>query len=113
MWAAGCVVAETMAGPPSYPKLFDSGPLGSDLALLQSIFRTLGTPMTDGEGGTEWPEARGFPDWGKMSFHVYEARAWEEVLPMAGQEARDLVGQLVRYESGERLTAGEDLKMSD
>lgn len=42
MWAAGCVVAEVVAslkGP-----LFDSGPLGSELALIRSIFSALGTP---------------------------------------------------------------------
>ncbi|KAL9027359.1 MAG: hypothetical protein Q9196_004103 [Gyalolechia fulgens] len=49
LWAAGCVVAEVVAGKP-HPSLFDSGPLGSDLALIQSVFRTLGTP-TDGS----WP----------------------------------------------------------
>ncbi|KAL8673136.1 MAG: hypothetical protein Q9168_002433 [Polycauliona sp. 1 TL-2023] len=49
LWAAGCVVAEIVAGMP-YPTLFDSGPLGSDLALIQSHFKTLGTP----NDGT-WP----------------------------------------------------------
>ena len=42
IWAAGCVVAEavgSLQGP-----LFDSGPLGSELALIRSIFTTLGTP---------------------------------------------------------------------
>ncbi|KAL8629619.1 hypothetical protein Q9189_004687 [Teloschistes chrysophthalmus] len=111
MWAAGCVVAETLTIPPTatplttphpYPTLFDPGPLGSDLALINSIFKTLGTPWEGegaGNGGTEWPEAKTFPDWGKMSFHIYEKRAWEEVLPTAGSEARDLVGKLVRLPS--------------
>ncbi|KAL8814558.1 MAG: hypothetical protein Q9223_006225, partial [Gallowayella weberi] len=46
LWAAGCVVAEMVAGKP-HPSLFDSGPLGSDLALIQSIFKTLGTPTNE------------------------------------------------------------------
>ena len=45
MWAAGCVVAETVTSPRRV--LFDSGALGSDLALVQSIFRSLGTPNLD------------------------------------------------------------------
>lgn len=49
LWAAGCVVAEVVAGEP-HKSLFDSGELGSDLSLLASIFKTLGTP--DGE---VWP----------------------------------------------------------
>lgn len=42
MWAVGCVVAEAVTSKDS--SLFDSGPLGSELALIQSIFKTLGTP---------------------------------------------------------------------
>ena len=41
LWAAGCVVAEAIQGGKS---LFDAGDLGSDLALIRSIFTTLGTP---------------------------------------------------------------------
>lgn len=48
MWAAGCVVAEAVTSKNS--SLFDSGPLGSELALIQSIFKTLGTPTS-----SVWP----------------------------------------------------------
>ena len=48
LWAAGCVVAETMNG--RHRQLFDSGELGSELALIKSIFSTLGTP-----NGETWP----------------------------------------------------------
>ncbi|KAL9005697.1 MAG: hypothetical protein Q9188_001556 [Gyalolechia gomerana] len=55
LWAAGCVVAEVVAEKP-HPSLFDSGPLGSDLALIQSVFKTLGTPTDE-----SWP----------VSFDIY------------------------------------------
>ena len=48
LWAAGCVVAEAVSV--GHKQLFDSGPLGSDLSLIQSIFTTLGTPDQD-----TWP----------------------------------------------------------
>lgn len=48
LWAAGCVVAEAVAV--GHQQLFDSGPLGSDLSLIQSIFKTLGTPDAE-----SWP----------------------------------------------------------
>ena len=48
LWAAGCVVAEVVSGDGK--TLFDSGPLGSELALIQSIFKTLGTPNLE-----TWP----------------------------------------------------------
>lgn len=42
LWAAGCVVAEAVDA--LHSQLFDAGPVGSDLSLIQSIFVTLGTP---------------------------------------------------------------------
>lgn len=52
LWAAGCVVAEAISV--GHKQLFDSGPLGSDLSLIQSIFTTLGTPDQD-----IWPVRHG------------------------------------------------------
>ncbi len=48
LWAAGCVVAESIRL--DNKTLFSSGELGSELALIQSIFSTLGTPNID-----TWP----------------------------------------------------------
>lgn len=48
LWAAGCVLAE--ASSLSTKTLFDSGELGSELSLIQSIFKSLGTPTLD-----NWP----------------------------------------------------------
>jgi cyclin-dependent kinase len=98
MWAAGCVAAQVacLGGQ----TLFDAGDLGSELALIKSIFETLGTPDL-----TTWHEAVTLPDWGKMSFVKYEGKRWEDILPGAEQDAVDLVRQLIRYESGERLSA--------
>jgi cyclin-dependent kinase len=45
LWAAGCTVAEIL--DPDHATLFDSGELGSDLALIQSVFKKLGTPNLD------------------------------------------------------------------
>lgn len=42
MWAAGCVAAQVVTS--SSEPLFDSGDMGSDLTLIQSIFKKLGTP---------------------------------------------------------------------
>lgn len=42
LWAAGCTVAEMVR--PIHRSIFDAGDLGSELALIKSIFSTLGTP---------------------------------------------------------------------
>ncbi len=98
LWAAGCVVAECL----TTKTLFDAGALGSELALIQSIFKTLGTPNEE-----IWPEAKGFSDWGKMQFVEFPGKTWEEIIPDADEVARDFVAKLVRYQSSERLTATE------
>ncbi|KAJ5658710.1 uncharacterized protein N7484_002359 [Penicillium longicatenatum] len=105
LWAAGCVVAEcTVVG---HRSLFDSGPLGSDLSLIHSIFQTLGTPDEN-----SWPGVHVLPDWGKVEFHPFAAQSWDEILPGASSKGRDLVRQLVCYESSQRLSADEALQHS-
>ncbi|KAJ5618875.1 hypothetical protein N7510_002859 [Penicillium lagena] len=102
LWAAGCVVAEAIVV--GHPALFDSGPVGSDLSLIFSIFKTLGTPDEQ-----RWPEIGVLPDWGKVEFHPLPAQPWENVLKGASSKGRDLVRSLLCYESRERLSAAEAL----
>ncbi|EME81035.1 serine/threonine protein kinase, CMGC family [Pseudocercospora fijiensis CIRAD86] len=100
MWAAGCVAAQVVCL--NRETLFDAGDLGSELALIKSMFQKLGTPDL-----TTWPEAERMPDWGKMNFTKYPAKTWEDILPDAEAEARNLVRHMVQYESAWRLTANE------
>ncbi|KAJ5284353.1 hypothetical protein N7505_002333 [Penicillium chrysogenum] len=102
IWAAGCVVAEAIAV--GHHQLFDSGPVGSDLSLIFSIFKILGTPDEQ-----RWPEVHVLPDWGKVEFHSFPTQAWEDILPGASSNGRDLVSHLLCYESSERLSATEAL----
>ncbi|CZT25730.1 related to protein kinase PCTAIRE and related kinases [Ramularia collo-cygni] len=103
MWAAGCVAAQVICL--NGKTLFDAGDLGSELALIKSIFETLGTPD---EG--VWPEAKDMPDWGKMHFVKYPGMAWEEILPGAEEYGVELVRNLVRFESGRRFAAVEAME---
>lgn len=100
MWASGCVVAQVVCL--GGRTLFDAGDLGSELALIKSIFETMGTPNLD-----VWPEAKDLPDWGKMNFAQYPGKSWEDILPGAEEDAVDLVRKLIVYESGRRLNANE------
>ncbi|XHG07057.1 hypothetical protein AWENTII_010222 [Aspergillus wentii] len=102
LWAAGCVVAEAVAV--GHKQLFDSGPLGSDLSLIQSIFHALGTPDEH-----MWPETKKLPDWGKVEFYKFPAKPWDEILKGASSKGRDLVSKLVCYESSQRMSAAEAL----
>jgi cyclin-dependent kinase len=147
LWAAGCVVAEIVHAITLSPTrgverqrgdwtLFNAGALGSELALVKSIFETLGTPNEK-----TWPvsfapshffpsaistypfpnltllptltpllrkkEIISLPDWNKMTFVDFPGRTWTEILPHASPEMRDLVGGLVKYQSTERMCAAD------
>jgi hypothetical protein len=40
-----------------------------------------------------------------VQFHEYPPQEWSALLPALSEAERDLVGSLVRYESGTRLSA--------
>ena len=52
-------------------------------------------------------ETQRLPDWGKVEFYKYPAKGWDDILKGASTKARDLVSQLVCYESNQRLSAEE------
>ncbi len=103
MWAAGCVVAEMLKV--GHRAIFDAGELGSELALIKSIFTTLGTPTDE-----TWPSAKACPDWGKMRFKQFPTKPWHEILSGASAVAVDFVSKTVCYEKTARLTAEDALK---
>lgn len=120
MWAAGCTVAEVLH--PTHETLFSSGELGSDLALIQSMFKKLGTPTLEvwpvslhtylqeaSKADTEQAAAH-LPDWGKVQFHEYPAQEWSDLLPNLSEVEQDLISDLVKYESGARMTASKALE---
>lgn len=102
MWAAGCVIAEVVKT--GHVPLFDAGSLGSELALIKSIFTTLGTPNDE-----TWPSASTYPDWGKMKFQDFPAKTWKDILPGASEQGIDFVSKTVCYEPTQRLTATQAL----
>lgn len=55
LWAAGCVAAQVLCL--GARTLFDAGDLGSELALIRSVFQTLGTPNLE-----TWPVSHLNPD---------------------------------------------------
>lgn len=95
MWAAGAMLAESARSPPS--SLFTSPPAhedGSQLGLILSIFKTIGTPTTQ-----TWPEAVGFKTPPFEMYRVFEPRPWEDILPEVNPQIRALVASLIKYDS--------------
>lgn len=56
---------------------------------------------------TRAQEVQLLPDWGKVEFHAFSPQSWDEILPGASSNGRDLARQLLCYESKERLSAEE------
>ena len=98
MWSAGCTFAEAVKADTK--PLFESGEVGTELALIQSIFMNLGTPDEH-----VWPSAPSCPDWGKMQWKQFPGRSLAELLPSATSAATDLVSKLVCFEQTQRHTA--------
>ncbi|KAG5939160.1 hypothetical protein E4U53_007866 [Claviceps sorghi] len=101
MWATGVMLAEALTRPPRPP--FESRPAhedGSQLGLILSIIKTLGTPTEE-----TWPEAKAFKVSPFELWTVFPQRDWEDILPHVHAPFRDLVAQLLRFESGHRMTA--------
>ncbi|KAH7313013.1 kinase-like domain-containing protein [Rhexocercosporidium sp. MPI-PUGE-AT-0058] len=105
MWAAGTMLVECLRKPPK--TLFESRETsedGNQLGLILSIFKTIGTPTEE-----TWPEAKEFSTPPFKWYQEFPAKTWEELLPDASEDARDLVKSLVCFESGNRMTAAEAL----
>ncbi|KAL9468386.1 hypothetical protein ACSS6W_010080 [Trichoderma asperelloides] len=102
MWALGAMLAEAIRSPPA--PLFDSRPVhedGSQLGLILSIFKTLGTPTPE-----TWPEAKEFRVTPFELWTVFPPREWDVILPHVDAGFRDAVARLVRFD-GSRASAEE------
>ena len=42
-----------------------------------------------------------------MTFVTFPGKSWDEILPHAHAEEQDMVSQLIRYQSTDRLSAAE------
>ena len=98
MWSAGCVVAELVRK--EHYQLFDAGDLGSELALIKSMFTILGTPNED-----VWPSANSYQDWRKVKFQQFPAKEWKDILPGTDKDTMHFVQSLVCFEPTRRLSA--------
>lgn len=113
MWGLGVMLAEAARHPEVVPGkkplpllLFESRPAhedGSQLGLILSIFKTLGTPTPE-----MWPEALEFKVTPFEMWTVFPPRSWEEILPDVEPVWRELVAALVKYD-GTRASAAEAL----
>lgn len=105
MWSFGIMVSEAITCP--LKPIIESRPAhedGSQLGLILSIFKTLGTPTKE-----TWPEAADFRVSPFEMWKVFPQRHWTTIMPGADRQWRDLVAGCLRY-GRERLTASRALE---
>jgi len=85
LWASGCVLGELLSadGQPLFPG-------GSDIDQLCRIFAFMGTPSQ-----TNWPEAWGLPDFGKIEFAPCDAKPFD-FEAVRSEQPVELLHQLLR-----------------
>lgn len=101
LWSLGVLLSELASTSPTPRAIFTSPPThedGSQLGLILSIFRTLGTPTPE-----TWPEAASFRTTPFGMWRVFERQ--DDAFAGVRGEFRGLVEGMLRYESRERMTA--------
>ncbi|UNI13363.1 Cyclin-dependent kinase [Purpureocillium takamizusanense] len=104
MWSLGVALAEAATGAPP----FESRPAsedGSQLGLILSIFKTLGTPTVQ-----TWPEAQSFKVSPFELWTVFPQRPWSDILPNLDHEIGAVVADLLRFDK-KRVTAVQCLAL--
>lgn len=100
MWGLGVMLSEAIRDPPA--PIFESRAAhedGSQLGLILSIFKTLGTPTPE-----TWPQAKEFKVSPFELWTVFPPNPWETILPDVADDSRGLVAALVRFDD-QRATA--------
>ncbi|KAG4306318.1 hypothetical protein PORY_000306 [Pneumocystis oryctolagi] len=107
MWSWGVTIAQmfTHENKPLFNSELNENFGYSDLLLLSSIFKTLGTPTKE-----NWDEIDELPDFKKVNFVHYTAQSWETILPNSPYDVRDLISNLVTYSFKKRLSAKKALE---
>jgi len=98
MWSAGLILAEMAAGGPLFV-------VDSEIDLLFSIFRILGTPNESmWEGVSDLPcSIEGFPNWEAKSNIT-------DIFGVLGPDGCDLLSKMLTYDSRKRLSAIDALR---
>ncbi|KAK9367198.1 kinase-like domain-containing protein [Lipomyces kononenkoae] len=103
MWSWGCVIAELWHRKPIFD---DENPESSEISLVNTIFRKLGTPNLQ-----TWPEAKQFPAFVHIQFIPYPSQPIDQMVPNAPPEAIEVITGLLQYESKRRITAEKLLNL--
>jgi len=100
VWSVGCIMAE----------MFNRKPLfrGEDYSdQIRAIFKVLGTPSNeDVKSCVTDPDALRFI----QKFGIRESMNWEEIIPKASAQVRELIKGLLEFNPSKRLTVEQALR---
>ena len=95
IWSMACIFAELMLRVP-----YLRGE--TDLEQLNTIFRALGTPAEE-----DWKGMSSLPGFIRIKDEDPKKTDWKSLFTAAGDDALDLMGEMFRFDPGQRPTAEE------
>lgn len=97
IWSIGCIFSEMVMRAPLFPG-------DSEIDELFRIFRALGTPTEE-----TWPGVSAYRDF-KTTFPKWGPKPMSKVCPDLCPEGLDLLGKMLIYEPGKRISSVEAMK---
>jgi cell cycle related kinase len=95
LWAVGCIFGELLNHSPLFPGQ-------NDIDQLYCVISALGSPSIN-----EWPGMEDLPDYNKIQFPKMGAKSFESICPDSSEEATNLLGRFLKYNSEKRISASE------
>lgn len=106
MWAFGCIVCQMFSDNNKYPPFYNENSKVSDIALISTIFGTLGVPTVK-----TWPEVEHVSSFTHMNFtQDRPPKTFGELARLAPKVVQDeLLPKMLCFSSASRITAEEML----
>lgn len=109
MWAFGCIVCQLFSLQNQHPPFYNENSMVSDIALISTIFGTLGVPSVK-----TWPEVKDVPSFTHMNFKPDSPpKTFQELAPLAPSAVHEeLLPKMLCYSAADRISAEAILSSS-
>lgn len=102
MWALGCIICQLFSHDNEFPPFYNENSKYSDIALISTIFDTLGAPAIE-----TWPEVKDIPSFTHMIFKQNAPpKTFQEMAPLAPRAIQEeVLPKTLCFSAGDRISA--------